>query len=73
MKQILQSLKTGATEVPTRTVLQKGPYKLRARDDLEKAIAVLAEHGRAREERSGKNGQRKSIVINPELLTGSSQ
>ena len=56
---------TGATCVPTRVVLQRGPNSLRDKPVLNDAIAELADAHRAR---LVVDGNRKEIEVNPALL-----
>jgi hypothetical protein len=52
--------------VPTKRIYQYGPNCVRDSRDLRAALAILAERGRAWLEESGR---RRSVVINPALLT----
>ena len=54
------------TRVPTKRIYQYGPNFVRDSRALRAALAILAEWGRAWLEESGR---RRSVVINPALLT----
>ena len=56
----------GTDRVPTKRIYQYGPNCVRDSRDLRAALAILAERGRAWLEESGR---RRSVVINPALLT----
>jgi len=57
--------KNGVAVVPTRTIAQLGPGRLRAKDKLSAAIQELIEHGRII---LLQNGKKREIQINPQLL-----
>jgi len=56
----------GTDRVPTKRIYQYGPNCVRDSRDLRTALVILAERGRARME---EDGRRRSVVINPALLT----
>lgn len=58
----------GVDGFSTRTLLQSGPNATRKREDFNRAIELLAEHGRVRVVQHGK---RRRLTINPALLDGS--
>lgn len=51
--------------IPTTRVYRFGPGCVRDNKDMREAIAVLAEHGRARLEEVGR---RRFVVVNPALF-----
>ncbi len=53
-------------KVPTRAIQQYGPGGLREKETFTKAVAELAELGRAR---SVQDGKKRTVQINPALLT----
>ncbi|HLN23350.1 MAG TPA: YfjI family protein [Patescibacteria group bacterium] len=57
----------GVREVPTRDVTRLGPSRLRTKDAIESAVAILADHDRAKMVQDGK---KRAIAINPALLMG---
>uniref|UniRef100_UPI0025EAE6BD hypothetical protein n=1 Tax=uncultured Lamprocystis sp. TaxID=543132 RepID=UPI0025EAE6BD len=61
-----EALANGTDRVPAKRIYQYGPNCVRDCHDLRAALAILAERGRARMEESGR---RRSVVINPALLT----
>ena len=56
-----------ATRLPTKRVYRYGPGYVRDNKDLKDAVALLAEHGRARLE---VDGRRRLVVVNPALYEG---
>jgi len=57
----------GVDGFSTRDVLNGGPNGTRKRDDFDKAIEILGNHGRARLVQDGK---RRRLVVNPTLIDG---
>ena len=58
----------GVDGFPTRMLLRSGPNATRKREDFNRAVGILAEHGRVRLVEVGK---RRSVTVNPALLDGS--
>jgi len=56
--------RTGDGRIPTTRVYRYGPGCVRDNKDLKEALALLAEHGRARLE---VEGRRRLVVVNPAL------
>jgi len=50
--------------MPTTRVYRYGPGCVRDNKDMKEALALLAEHGRARLE---EDGRRRFVVVNPAL------
>jgi len=59
--------RTGDGRIPTTRVYRYGPGCVRDNKDLKEALALLAEHGRARLE---VEGRRRFVVVNPALYEG---
>jgi len=57
----------GVDSFSTRTLLQSGPNALRKREDFNRAVELLAGHGRVR---LVQTGNRRRLVVNPALLDG---
>lgn len=57
----------GVDEFPTRTLLQSGPTGTRRREDFDRAVELLASHGRVR---LLHDGRRRTLTVNPALLEG---
>ncbi|MBC7501456.1 MAG: DUF3987 domain-containing protein [Herminiimonas sp.] len=53
--------------VPTRTISQYGPYKVRGKERLQAAVDELIERGRVV---IAQSGRKREIQINPQLLAG---
>ena len=62
-----EALRTGDGRIPTTRVYRYGPGCVRDNKDLKDAVALLAEHGRARLE---EEGRRRFVVVNPALYAG---
>ena len=59
-----EAQRTGDGRIPTARVYRYGPGCVRDNKDLKDALALLAEHGRARLE---ENRRRRFVVVNPAL------
>ncbi len=59
-----EAQRTGDGRIPTTRVYRYGPGCVRDNKDLKEALALLAEHGRARLE---EDGRRRFVVVNPAL------
>ena len=59
-----EAMRTGDGRIPTTRVYRYGPGCVRDNKDLKDAVALLAEHGRARLE---EDGRRRFVVVNPAL------
>ena len=59
-----EAMRTGDGRIPTTRVYRYGPGCVRDNKDLKDALALLAEHGRARLE---EDGRRRFVVMNPAL------
>ena len=59
-----EAMRTGDGRMPTTRVYRYGPGCVRDNKDLKDALALLAEHGRARLE---EDGRRRFVVVNPAL------
>jgi len=57
----------GVDGFSTRTLLQSGPNATRKREDFDRAVELLAEHGRVR---LVQNDKRRRLAVNPALLDG---
>lgn len=55
----------GVDGFSTRTLLQGGPPTTRKREDFDRAVALLMNHGRVR---LAQDGKRQRLVVNPDLL-----
>ena len=62
-----EAKRTGDGRIPTTRVYRYGPGCVRDNKDLKDAVALLAEHGRARLE---DEGRRRFVVVNPALYAG---
>ena len=62
-----EPMRTGDGRIPTTRVYRYGPGCVRDNKDLKDAVALLAEHGRARLEIEGR---RRFVVVNPALYAG---
>ncbi|MEO8545232.1 MAG: DUF3987 domain-containing protein [Burkholderiaceae bacterium] len=62
-----EAVRTGDGRIPTTRVYRYGPGCVRDNKDLKEALALLAEHGRARME---VEGRRRFVVVNPALYAG---
>ena len=60
-------MRTGDGRIPTTRVYRYGPGCVRDIKNLKDAVALLAEHGRARLE---EEGRRRFVVVNPALYGG---
>jgi hypothetical protein len=56
----------GTNRIPTRDVLNRGPYSLRQKPDFDSAITVLAGSNRVRIVDEGKQ---RFVEVNPALLS----
>src|SRR5262249_2109074 len=59
-----RALMEGVSSFPTRTILNGGPNITRRREDFDKALEILKQHGRAR---LVENGKKRTVMINPAL------
>jgi hypothetical protein len=59
-----EAMRTGDGRIPTTRVYRYGPGCVRDIKNLKDAVALLAEHGRARLE---EEGRRRFVVVNPTL------
>jgi len=59
-----EAQRTGDCRIPTTRVYRYGPGCVRDNKDMKEALALLAEHGRARLE---EDGRRRFVVVNPAL------
>jgi hypothetical protein len=59
-----EAMRSGDGRIPTTRVYRYGPGCVRDNKDLKDALALLAEHGRARME---EEGRRRFVVVNPAL------
>lgn len=62
-----EAMRTGDGRIPTTRVYRFGPGCVRDNKELKDAVAMLAEHGRARIE---EEGRRRFVVVNPALYAG---
>lgn len=62
-----EAFRTGDGRIPTTRVYRFGPGCVRDNKELKEAVALLAEHGRARLEEVGR---RRFVVVNPALYAG---
>jgi len=62
-----EAIANGTDRVPAKRIYQYGPNCVRDSRDLRAALAILAEHRRARME---EDGHRRAVAINPALLDG---
>ena len=62
-----EAMRTGDGRIPTTRVYRYGPGCVRDIKNLKDAVALLAEHGRARLE---EEGRRRFVVVNPALYAG---
>ncbi len=59
-----EAMRTGDGRIPTTRVYRYGPGCVRDIKNLKDAVALLAEHGRARIE---EEGRRRFVVVSPAL------
>ncbi len=62
-----EAMRTGDGRIPTTRVYRYGPGCVRDNKELKDAVALLAEHGRARLE---EQGRRRFVAVNPALYAG---
>jgi putative DNA primase/helicase len=60
----------GVTEFPRWNILNGGPNAVRRREEFDKALEILVQHGRAR---LVENGRKRTVMINPALLDGTAE
>ncbi len=62
-----EAMRTRDGRIPTSRLYRYGPGRVRDSKNLKDAVALLAEHGRARME---EEGRRRFVVVNPVLYAG---